>query len=177
MLRRKQEIKISPPSRGLYGLEMRQQKFRKSTAPQASRPFAACSAGPPPVSSFQSRALFPGGGIRRRPLRANAPFRNAAADQCQCGRRPPARSPGCACSSSPLPHYLLPTAPAQARHASLGLNSQAKRLAGRVPFRGLPSHAAPPKSHLCSRRKREERDAPRRPPRPAPFPLPPPVST
>lgn len=55
-------------------------------------------------------------------MRANAPFRNAAADQCQCGRRPPARSPGCACSSPPLPHRLFSTAPAQDRHGALGLD-------------------------------------------------------
>lgn len=161
----------------LSGLEMCQPKFRKGSAPKLRghlRHFL-----PGRLLSLPSNlALFPGGGIRRRPLRANAPFRNAAADQCQCGRRPPARSPGCAWSSPPLPHRLLPTAPAQARHASLGLKSEAARPAGRLPSRGLPSHAAPPKGHLCSRRrKRGGREAPRRSPRPAPFPLPPPVST
>lgn len=111
-------------------------------------------------------------------MRPNAPFRNAAADQCQCGRRPAARSPGCDCSSPPLPHRLLPTAPAEARHAALGLGSEAARPAGQLLSRDLPSHATPPRDHLCSRRRRQgERRAPRRPPRPAPLPLPPPVST
>lgn len=79
-------------------------------------------------------------------MRANAPFRNAAADQCQCGRRPPASSPGCACSSPPLPHRLLPTAPAEARHAVLGLGCEAARPADQLPSRGLPSHASQQKT-------------------------------
>ena len=111
-------------------------------------------------------------------MRANAPFRNAAADQCQCGRRPPARSPGCACSSPPLPHRLLPTALAEARHAALGLGCEAARPAGQLRSRSLPSHTAPPRDHSCSPGSRQGwREAPRRAPRPAPLPLPAPVST
>lgn len=91
------------------------------------------NARPPPAVPLQSRALLLGGVARRRPLRANAPFRNAPADQCQCGRRPPARSPGCA---PPLPHRLLPTAPAEARHAACGLASRAAQPEGFSPGRG-----------------------------------------
>lgn len=124
-------------------------------------------------------ALFPVGRARRRPLRANAPFRNAAADQCQCGRRPPVRSHARMCllvPSPPPPPPLNRSGPGPPCRPLPQIRGWAAGWPAPLPMSSQPSRTStgPP---VPPKEKRGGRRAPIRPPRSAPLPLPPPCST